>query len=64
MLILGITAKINYEKNWQNFVDVMLQLFLYRAGEKDQDILLPSFIRTLAISFVELPSENQGETFF
>lgn len=52
-------AEASFNQDWRSLVESMIQLVLYKHGEKDQLLLLPAFIRSISISFEKLPKGNE-----
>ncbi|GLV36714.1 Fatty acid synthase 3 [Carabus blaptoides fortunei] len=55
----GITSKIEWKQSWATFVCSMIQLHMLHAGEDEQSLLIPNFIRRIAINFEQLPTSEQ-----
>ncbi|XP_025837114.1 fatty acid synthase-like isoform X3 [Agrilus planipennis] len=60
----GSVADVKWCDNWAIFFDLMLQQFFFHAGERKQDIMVPSHIQRLAVSIPQMPSSEDTKVNF
>lgn len=61
-VVSGYKAKIDWLKNWPAFLTSMIQLQILHAGESNQSLLMPSFIRRVAVNLEQI-EDNTGKKF-
>lgn len=59
-VVLGSIAKIQWDSNWCNFVEAMLQQSLFKKGECNQNVLMISAIQRIVMSIPLLPTDTIG----